>query len=102
MNAERDRHREDEEKLGRNVNALATKLRQRKEEFESLRADASGYIGNILVKVVEQGGGSRVNNIFGVTLMRAAGDRNKLDMERDRVREEVEELGGASTRLPQS
>jgi hypothetical protein len=33
LNAERNRHREEEEKLGRNVNALATKFRQREEEL---------------------------------------------------------------------
>ncbi len=71
--------------------------------MESLRADASSYIGNILVQEAGQGGGGKVKDIFGVRLMRAAGDRNKLDMERDRHREEVEELGGgASTCLPQS
>jgi hypothetical protein len=44
---ERDRHREEVEELGRNVNAPAMKLRLREEELESLRADASSYISNI-------------------------------------------------------
>ncbi len=64
-----------------------------------MRADTSSYIGNILVQEAGQGGGGKVNEIFGVMLMQAAGDRNKLNAERDRHREEVEELGGASTRL---
>ncbi len=94
MNTERDRHREEVEELGRNVNAPAMKLRLREEELESLRADASSYISNILVQVAGQGGGGKVNGIFDGTLLRASGDRNKLDSERGRHREEVEELRG--------
>ncbi len=86
LNAERERHREDVEEFGMEVNLLATKL-------ESLRANTISYMGNILVQEAGQGGGSKVNDIFA-TLMQAAGDRNKLDVERDRHREEVEELGG--------
>ncbi len=41
-----------------------------------------------------QGGSGKVDDIFNATLMQASGDRNKLDMERDRHREEVEELEG--------
>ena len=58
MNTERDRHREEEQKLGRNVNAPYTKLKQRKEGLELLRANASSYIGNILVQEAGQGGGN--------------------------------------------
>ena len=76
------------------LSLLATKLRQREEELESLRADLSSYIGNILVQEAGQGGGGKVNDIFDATLMQASGDRNKLDVERGRHREEVEELGG--------
>jgi chromosome segregation ATPase len=90
---ERDRHREVVEELGRNVNAPAMKLRPREEELESLRANASSYIGNILAQEARQGGG-KVNDIFDATLMRASSNRNKLDAERGRHREEVEELGG--------
>ncbi len=43
---------------------LATKLRQRKEESELLRANASGYIGNILVQEAGQGGGGNIDNIL--------------------------------------
>ncbi len=61
--------------------------------MESLRAKVSSYIGNILVQESGQGGSSDVNDIFDATLMQAAGNRNKLDGERNRHREEVEELG---------
>ncbi len=44
MNAERDRHREEVEELGVDINLLATKLRQREEEFELLRDNTSSYI----------------------------------------------------------
>ncbi len=94
LDAERDRHRDEVEELGRNVNLLATKWREREEELESLRANTSSYIGNILVQEAGQGGGGKVNDIFDATLMRAPGNRNKLDTERDRHREEVEEPGG--------
>ncbi len=58
LNAERDRHREEVEELGGDVHALATKLRMREEELESLRADPGSYIGNISVEeVVGRGGG---------------------------------------------
>ncbi len=56
LNTERDRHREEVEELGGGVNMLATKLRQREEELESLRANVSSYIGNILVQESGQGG----------------------------------------------
>jgi hypothetical protein len=39
------------------------------------------------------GGGGNVDNIFDAMLMQAAGNRNKLNMERDRHREEEEKLG---------
>jgi hypothetical protein len=94
LNAERDRHRGEVEELGVDVNLLATKLRQREEELESFRANTSSYIGNILVQEAGQGGGSKVNDIFDATLMQVPGNRNKLDAERDRHKEEVEELGG--------
>jgi chromosome segregation ATPase len=68
LNAERDRHREEVEELGGDVNALATKLRQREEELESLRADASSYIGNILVQEVGRGGDCDDDDIFDATL----------------------------------
>ncbi len=48
---------------------LATKLRQREEEVELLRANASSYIGNILVQEAGQGGVSNVDNIFYATLI---------------------------------
>ncbi len=48
---------------------LATKLKQREEELELLRANASSYIGNILVQEAGQGGGGNVNNIFDAMLM---------------------------------
>ncbi len=76
LDAERDRHREEVEELGGDVNALATKLRQREEELEPLRANVSSYIGNILVQEAGQGGGGNVDNIFNATLMQAAGNRN--------------------------
>jgi hypothetical protein len=57
--------------------------------LEPLRANASSYIGNILVEEAGQGSGSNGNNIFDATLMRAAGNRYKLDAERDRHREGV-------------
>ncbi len=91
---ERGRHREEVEELGRNVNAPVMKLRLREEELESLMAGANIYIGNILVHEAGQGGGSKVNDIFDATLMQASGDRNKLDAEKGRQWEEVEELGG--------
>jgi hypothetical protein len=94
LNTERDRHREEVEELGRNVNVLAMKLRLREEKSEPLRANASSYIGNILFWKAGQGGGGKVNDIFDATLIQASGDRNKLDAERGRHREEVEELGG--------
>ena len=94
LNMERDRHREEVEELGGDGNALATKLRQREKELELLRAKVSSYIGNILVQESRQGGSGNVNDIFDVTLMQAAGTRNKLNAERDRHREEVEELRG--------
>ena len=53
LNAERDRHREEVEELGGDVHALATKLRMREEELESLRADPGSYIGNISVEEVD-------------------------------------------------
>ncbi len=43
---------------------LATKLRQRKEELELLRANASSYIGNILVQEAGQGGSGNNDNIL--------------------------------------
>ncbi len=46
---------------------LTTKLRQREEELELLRADASSYIGNILVQVAGQKGSSNVDDIFNAT-----------------------------------
>ncbi len=73
LDAERARHREEVEELGGDINALATKLRQREEELEPLRANASSYIGNILVQESGQGGGGNVNNIFDATLIQAAG-----------------------------
>ncbi len=69
MNTERNRHREEVEEPGRNVNAPAMKLRLREEELELLRANASSYIGNILVQKAGQGGGSKVNDTFDATLM---------------------------------
>ncbi len=99
MSTERDRHREEVEELGRNVNAPAMKLRLREEELEPLRANASSYIGNILVQEAEQGGSGNVHDIFDAMLIRAAGNRNKLNVERDRHREEVEELGGGVNTL---
>ncbi len=41
-----------------------------------------------------QGGSGNIGDIFDATLMQVAGDRNKLNAERDRHREMVEELGG--------
>ncbi len=61
--------------------------------MESLRADTSSYIGNILVQEAGQGGSGNVDDIFDVTLMQVAGNRNKLNAKRNRHREEVEELG---------
>jgi hypothetical protein len=69
-------------------------LRQREEELELLRANASSYIGNILVQEAGQAGGSNVDNIFDATLMQAAGSRTKLNAERDRHRGEVESAEG--------
>ncbi len=43
LDVERDRHREDVEELGVDVNGLATKLRQREVKLEPLRSDASSY-----------------------------------------------------------
>jgi hypothetical protein len=94
LNMERVRHREEVGELGRNIDAPAMKLRLREEELELLRANASSYIGNILVQEAGQGGSGKVNDIFDATLMRVSGDRNKLDAERGRHREEVEEIGG--------
>jgi hypothetical protein len=93
LDAERDKHREEVEELGGDVNALAMKLRQREGKLELLRADASSYIINTTVQEAGKGGGGNVDNIFDVMLMRASGNRNKLNAERDRHREEVEELG---------
>ncbi len=59
LNMERGRHREEVEELGGGINTLATKLRQREEELESLRANVSSYIGNILVQESGQGSGGR-------------------------------------------
>ncbi len=58
-----------------------------------MRADASSYISNILVWEAGQGGGGNVHDIFDAMLMQAAGNRNKLNVERDRHRGKVEELG---------
>ncbi len=69
MDAERGRHREEVEELGGDVNTLATKLRQREEELEPLRANASSYIRNILVQESGQGGGGNLDNIFDATLI---------------------------------
>ncbi len=44
-------------------------MRQREEESEPLRANASSYICNILVQEAGQGGGGNVTNIFDTTLM---------------------------------
>ncbi len=93
LDAKRVRYREEVEEPGGDVNMLATKLRQREEELEPLRANASSYIGNILVQESGQGGGGNVDNIFDAKLIGAAGNKNKLNTERDRHREEVEELG---------
>ncbi len=62
--------------------------------MELLRADTSSYIGNILVVEAGQEGGGKVNDILDAMLMQAPGNRNELGAERDRHREEVEELGG--------
>ena len=74
LNAERDRHREEVEELGGDVHALATKLRQREEELDSLRADAGSYIGNISVGEVggRGGGDDDVDDIFDATLTPSA------------------------------
>lgn len=74
LNAERDRHREEVEELGGDVHALATKLRQREEELDSLRADAGSYIGNISVGEVggRGGGDDDVDYIFDATLTPSA------------------------------
>ncbi len=58
MNTERDRHKEEVEELGRNVNAPAMKLRLLEEKLEPLTAGANSYIGNILVQEAGQGGGA--------------------------------------------
>jgi hypothetical protein len=55
LDTERDRHREEVEELGGDINALATKLRQREGKLELLRADASSYIINITVQEAGQG-----------------------------------------------
>ncbi len=44
LNTEWDRHREEVEELGVDINLLATKLRQREEVLELLRANTSSYI----------------------------------------------------------
>ncbi len=75
------------------------KLSLREGGLELLRANASSYIGNILVQEAGQGGGGKVNDIFDAMLMQVSGDRNKLDTERGRHREEVEELGGGLNML---
>jgi hypothetical protein len=93
LNAKRDRHMEEAEELGVDVNLLATKLRQREEELELLRDDASSYIGNILMQEAGQGGSGKVDDICDATLMQALGNRNELDAERDRHRKKLEELG---------
>ncbi len=93
LDAERDRHREEEEELGGDVKALAMKLRQREGKMEPLRAGASSYIINITVQEAGKGGGSNFDDIFHVMLMQAVGNRNKLNAEREWHREEVEELG---------
>ena len=74
LNAERDRHREEVEELGGDVHALATKLRQREEELDSLRADAGSYIGNISVGEVggRGGGDDDVDYVFDATLTPSA------------------------------
>ena len=41
MNTERECHREDVEELWGDFHVLSTKLRQREEEFESLKVDVS-------------------------------------------------------------
>ncbi len=69
MDTERGRHREEVQELGGDVNMLATKVKQREEELELLRANASSYIGNILVQESGQGGGGNVDNIFDATLI---------------------------------
>jgi hypothetical protein len=69
LDAERDRHREDVEELGGDLNALATKLRQREGKLEPLRADTSSYIINIMVQEAGKGGSGNVDDIFDVTLM---------------------------------
>ncbi len=102
MNTERDRPREEVEELRRNVNAPAMKLRLREEELKLLRADMSSYISNILVQEAWLGGGSKVNDIFDAMLIRASGDRNKLDMERGDLGRRQRSLGGMSICLPQS
>jgi hypothetical protein len=94
LDAERDRHMEEVKELGGNVNALATKLRQREGKLEPLRSDPSSYIINIMVQEAGKGGDGNVDNIFDVMLMQAPGNRNKLNAERYRHREEVKELGG--------
>ncbi len=67
-----------------------------------MRANANSYISNILMQEAGQGGSGSVNSIFDATLMQAASNRNKLNAERDRHRDKVEELGGSSMCLPQS
>ncbi len=69
LDAERGRHREEAEELGEDIIMLATKLRQMEDESEPLRANASSYIGNILVQESGQGGGSNVDNIFDATVI---------------------------------
>jgi hypothetical protein len=69
LDTERGRHREEVQELGGDVNMLATKVKQREEELELLRANASSYIGNILVQESGQGGGGNVDNIFDATLI---------------------------------
>jgi hypothetical protein len=93
LDAERDRHMEEVEELGGDTNALAT-MRQREGKLEPLTYDPSSYIINIIVQEAEKGGSSNVDDIFDVTMMQVPGNRNKLNAERDRHREEVLELGG--------
>ncbi len=49
LNMEKDRHTGEVEEIRGDVNVLATKMRQREDELELLRSNASSYIGNILV-----------------------------------------------------
>ncbi len=83
LDMERNRHREEVKELRGDLNALATKLRQREGELEPLRADASSYIINITVQEAGKGGGGNVDLIFDVALMQAPSNRNKLNAERE-------------------